>query len=125
MGNTATTAVLDANEAFYRAMRQGNIDAMEALWARGRPVSCTHPHGPSIFGRRAVMASWRLILGHLPPDIHPEEPQAIVTGRTALVLCRERIGMIELMASNAWVREDGAWRMVNHQAAHIPGIAAG
>ena len=28
---------------------------------------------------------------------------------------------VELMASNTWVREDGAWRMVNHQAAHIPG----
>jgi hypothetical protein len=121
MSNTATAAVLDANEAFYRAMREGNLDAMEALWARERPVSCTHPHGPSIFGRTAVMASWRLILGHLPPEIHAEEPQAIVTGRTAMVICRERIGAIELMASNAWVREDQAWRMVNHQAAHIPG----
>ena len=36
-----------------------------------------------------------------------------------MVLCRERIGTVELMASNAWVREDEAWRMVNHQAAHI------
>ena len=70
------------------------------------------------------MASWRLILGHQPPDIHAEDPQPIVTGRTAMVLCRERIGpsgsSVELMASNAWVREDGAWRMVNHQAAPIP-----
>jgi hypothetical protein len=38
-----------------------------------------------------------------------------------MVICRERIGAIELMASNAWVREDEAWRLVNHQAAHIPG----
>jgi len=125
MGNTATAAVLDANEAFYRAMRQGDLGAMDALWARERPVSCTHPHGPSIFGRQAVMASWRLVLGHLPPDIHAEEPQAIVTGKTAMVLCRERIGAVELMASNAWVREDDAWRMVNHQAAHIPGTGGG
>ena len=28
------------------------------------------------------MASWQLILGHLPPEIHPEDPQAIITGRT-------------------------------------------
>ncbi len=116
-----TAAVLDANEAFYRAMREGDLDAMEALWARERSVSCTHPSGPAIFGRIAVMASWRAILGHQPPEIRPEDPQAIVTGRTAMVLCRERIGAVELMAANAWVREDGAWRMVNHQAAHIPG----
>ncbi len=118
---TETIAVLDANDAFYRAMREGNLDAMEALWARGRAVSCTHPSGPAIFGRAAVMASWRAILGHQPPEIRPADPQAIVTGRTAMVLCRERIGPVELMASNAWVREDGAWRMVNHQAAPIPG----
>ncbi len=118
---TETIAVLDANEAFYRAMREGDIDAMEALWARERPVSCTHPNSPTIFGRAAVMASWRLILGHRPPEIRPADPQAIVTGRTAMVLCREKIGPVELMASNAWVREDGAWRMVNHQATHIPG----
>ncbi len=116
-----TAAVLDANEAFYRAMREGDLDAMEALWARERSVSCTHPNGPAIFGRAAVMASWRLILAHLPPDIHATDPQPIITGRTAMVLCREKIGSVELMASNAWVREDGAWRMVNHQAAPIPG----
>ena len=113
-------AVLDANQAFYRAMRQGDLDAMDALWARARSVSCTHPSGPAIFGRAAVMESWKLILGHLPPDIHPAAAQAIVTGRTAMVLCTEHIGPVELMASNAWVREDGAWRMLNHQATHMP-----
>jgi len=115
-----SAAVLDANEAFYRAMREGDLDAMEALWAQGRAVSCTHPGGPSIFGRSAVMASWRLILGHQPPDIRADDTQVIVTGKSALVLCREVLGPVELMASNAWVREDGAWRMVNHQAAAIP-----
>lgn len=116
-----SAAVLDANEAFYRAMRKGDLDAMEALWARKRQVSCTHPSGPAIFGRDAVMASWRVILGHQPPEIHADEPQVIVTGQSAMVLCKERIGPIELMASNTWVREDGAWRMLSHQAAAIPG----
>ena len=120
-----TAAVLDANQAFYRALRQGNLDAMDALWARARPVSCTHPSGPAIFGRAAVMESWRLILGHLPPDIHASDAQAIVTGRSAMVLCTERIGPVALMASNAWVREDGAWRMINHQAAPMPRAASG
>lgn len=118
-------AVLDANEAFYRAMREGDLDAMERLWSRKRSVSCTHPTGPAIFGRAAVMASWRLILGHQPPAIEAADQQAIVTGRSALVLCREKLGtrepLIELMATNAWVIEGGAWRIINHQAAHIPG----
>ena len=122
---TQKTAVLDANEAFYRAMREGDLEAMEALWARDRSVSCTHPSGPAVFGRGAVMESWRLILRHEAPDIHAGEEQVIVTGKTAMVLCTERIGRSELIASNVFVREDGAWRMVTHQAAHVPGVDAG
>ena len=121
MTRSQVTAVLDANDAFYRALRAGDLAAMEALWARGRRVSCMHPDGPEIFGRGAVMASWRMILRHHPPEILASDARAIVTGRTALVLCRERIGPVELMASNAWVREEGAWRMINHQAVQIPG----
>lgn len=121
MTRSQTAAVLDANEAFYRALREGDLDAMEALWARGRQVSCMHPDGPAIFGRGAVMASWRIILRHHPPEVRAWDARAIITGRTAMVLCRERIGPIELMASNAWVREEGAWRMVSHQAEQIPG----
>ncbi len=121
MTESQVTAVLDANDAFYRAMREGDLEAMEALWARERQVSCTHPNGPAIFGRGAVMASWRLILRNHPPEVLSSDAQAVVTGATALVLCREAVGPIELMASNAWVREDDAWRMVNHQAEQIPG----
>lgn len=118
---TDTDDVRVANEAFYRAMRERDLDAMDGLWSRERAVSCTHPSGPTIYGRNAVMASWRLILAHQPPAIHPADERIILTGRTAMVLCRERIGHIEMMASNAWVREGDGWRMVNHQAAHIPG----
>jgi hypothetical protein len=121
MTRSQVHAVLDANEAFYRAVREGDLDAMETLWARRRQVSCTHPDGPTIFGRGAVMASWRMILSHHPPQVRASDAHAIITGRSAMVLCRERIGPIELMASNAWVREDGAWRMVSHQAEQIPG----
>lgn len=118
---TDTDDVLAANETFYRAMREGNLDAMDGLWSRERAVSCTHPGGPTIRGRGPVMASWRLIFAHQPPEIRAVDPQAIVTGRTAMVICRERIGRIELMASNAWVREGGGWRMVSYHAAHVPG----
>lgn len=121
MSNADTIAVLDANEAFYLAVREGDLDALEAIWSRVRPVSCIHPGGLTVFGLRAVLASWRLFLAHEPPAIRLDWAQAVVTGETALVLCCERIGTIELMASNGWVREDGAWRMINHQAAHIPG----
>lgn len=122
MSDTETEALLEANEAFYRAMRTGDLAAMDALWSHARRVSCIHPNCPAIFGREAVMESWRVILElHEPPQVHAIAPRPILTGRTAIVLCREDLGHIELMASNAFVREADRWRMVNHQAAPIPG----
>lgn len=122
MSQTETLAVLEANAAFYRAMREGDFAAMDRVWAHHRTVSCTHPNRPAIFGREAVMESWRIILVvYEPPMIRPVKPKAIVTGETAMILCREDLGHVELMASNSFVREDGKWRMLNHQACHIPG----
>ena len=121
MSDIETEALLEANEAFYRAMRAGDLAAMSALWSRTRRVSCTHPDGPSLFGREAVLESWRVIFARpngIP--IQPAEPSAVVTGTTAMVLCREELSDLQLMASNVFVREGTGWRMVNHQAAPIP-----
>lgn len=120
MTTTEINAVLAANAAFYRAMRAGDLEAMERLWTRRRPVSCAHPGGPMIQGRAAVMESWRRILGAVPPAIRCTEPQAVVTGLSALVLCREVVAGTAMMASNSFVREPEGWRMLSHQAAEIP-----
>ena len=113
--------VLDTNDAFYRIARAGDYEAMDALWATERQVSCTHPGWTTLTGRRAVMRSWRLLLTQQPaPEVWPDEPQAVVTGETAMVLCIERVAGVELMAANGFVREHGAWRIMNHQAARMP-----
>jgi len=124
MSDIETEALLEANEAFYRAMRAADLAAMNALWSRTRRVSCTHPDGPSLFGREAVMESWRVIFAS--PDgvpIQAAESRAVVIGRTAMVLCREELGNRQLMASNVFVREGAGWHMVNHQATPIPRAA--
>jgi hypothetical protein len=117
--------VLAANDAFYKAMREGDYAAMDRVWAETRRVTCTHPDWHMLIGRDAVMESWRVILTeHEPPAIWPAEPQAVVTGSTALVLCTERIGGIDLVAANAFVREGMLWRILNHQSAHVPAESA-
>lgn len=114
-------AVLDVNDSFYRAIRNGDYAGMEALWAARRRVSCTHPGWTELHGREDVMESWRMILLEQdPPELWPVEARAVVTGGTAIVVCVERMGVIELMACNSFVHEDGAWRLLNHQAARIP-----
>jgi len=64
---------------------------MDALWAREAPVACLHPGWEPLFGREAVVGSWRRILleGGAPPEIRCERPSAHVAGETAWVLCAE------------------------------------
>lgn len=117
--------VRDSNEAFYRAIREGDYSAMELIWARNRRVTCTHPGWTLLSGREAVMDSWRMILFEQdPPQIWPIDPQVIGAGKTAMVLVTERMGDLSLLASNAFVMEDGAWRMVNHQSQPTVAVSA-
>ncbi len=117
--------VLAANDEFYVAMRRGDLDEMERLWARGREVTCTHPNWAMLIGREAVMESWRLILPQAAaPSIWPAECEVVVTGSTAMVLCIERLDGNELMAANSFVLEDNEWRIMNHQAMAMPAAKA-
>lgn len=108
--------VLAANHAFYDAFRREDLRAMDALWARRAPVACVHPGWEALVGREAVMRSWRGILAGGAPPLRCEGARAMVLGEAAYVLCVERIGAAALVATNVFVREDGAWRLVHHQA---------
>lgn len=117
--------VLTANDDFYAAIRRADLAEMDRLWARCREVTCTHPNWAMLVGRDAVMDSWRLILTQTTsPTVWPGEAEVIVTGSTAMVLCIERIGSAELMATNSFVLEDYAWRVMNHQAVAMPAARA-
>lgn len=116
--------LIDTNDMFYRILRSGDYPEMDRLWSHHRQVCCTHPGRPMLVGRGAVMDSWRLILMNNPPIIWPGDPRPVITGRSAFVLTIERIEGAELMASNGYVLEDGEWRMINHQAQHMPAESA-
>jgi len=109
--------VLAANAAFYDAFAAKDADAMAALWARRAPVACIHPGWHALRGRDAVLASWRAILdGPGAPPITCVDAAAHVLGDVAFVICIERIPAVELVATNCFVREDDAWKMVHHHA---------
>ena len=114
-------AVLEANDAFYRAFNQKNFEAMDRLWARSIPVACVHPGWNILLGREAVMESWRGILANPgQPKIVNGGAEARLIGEVAYVTCRELVGGSPLAATNLFVLEDGEWRMVHH---HSSGVA--
>ena len=111
--------VLAANATFYRAFSEGDLASMKALWAEHAPIACLHPGQPLLLGRDAVLRAWRDILEHQPGlDLTGREPRVQLFGDAAIVYCYEATGAqpAHLAATNVFVREGSAWRMVHHHA---------
>src|SRR5262249_51471121 len=113
------SAVLLANARFYRAFSEGNARAMGELWAKHAKIACLHPGEELLAGRDAVMTSWRQILrGEHGVRLRCDSPPVRLFGDVAIVQCYEGTENqpAHLAATNAFVLEDGAWRMIHHQA---------
>ena len=113
-------AALAANRAFYRAFNDGDVDAMDAIWARSSPVFCVHPGWNLLEGRDAIIESWRRILsdGNQPRVVTGGE-NAQILGDAAIVLCREFVAGTPLTATNLYVLEDNAWKIAHHHSSHV------
>lgn len=115
----AEDEVRAANEAFYAAFRARDFPAMRALWAEHAPALCVHPGWDVLRGRDEVLASWERILANpTAPAIEGTDVDVALFGEVAIVTCREaeRGRAAGLVATNVFVREDGAWRIVHHHA---------
>lgn len=119
-GESQDEAVLAANEAFYRAFNQKDVEAMEGVWSSTDDIGCIHPGWNLIKGREAVLESWRNIL------TNPNQPRIVIGGASviyagdaALVLCRELVAGSPLAATNVFVREGNDWKLVHHQSGPV------
>jgi ketosteroid isomerase-like protein len=113
-------AIVAANDAFYRAFALRDVEAMDAVWARAHPVACIHPGWGSLSGRRLVMKSWRRILANPEsPRVSCHRARVHQLGDAAFVTCFESVQGALLVATNVFVREDGAWRLAHHQAGPV------
>ena len=110
-------ALLRTNLRFYEVIGDGDIEGMDALWAKAAPVVCVHPGWPALHGREEVLESWRsILLGPAPPKILCIAPHATVLGDVGHVVCREQLGDQTLVATNLFVREEGLWMIAHHHA---------
>ena len=96
-------------------------EAVEVYRKRQRaPVACIHPGWQPLHGRDSVLASWRDIMSSpTSPPIRCSDPVAHMLGAAAVVICTERFPGAELVATNVFVEEDGAWKLVHHQAGGV------
>lgn len=117
-------AVLDANQAFYKAFAARDMAAMERIWALEASVCCIHPGWAPLMGRAQVIESWAAIISDPgAPEISCGETNAVLYQHCALVVCREYLPLGQLLASNLFVLENGDWRLVQHHAGPGPQLA--
>jgi len=122
-GMAKDSKVIAANAAFYAAFSTGDFDEMKRMWADDDAISCIHPGWPAIVGHATVIGSWRDILQNPErPQIVCAEPQAIVDGDSARVLCIEIVDGTALAAANHFRRVGDGWRLVHHQSSPIAQI---
>ena len=110
-------AVLFANEAFYAAFAGRDYQSMETLWSATAPISCIHPGGGPVYDHEAVLAGWQSILSNqTTSEIRCIGPRVRMFGDYAVVICFEVIAGNNLIATNTFVREGSAWKLVHHQS---------
>lgn len=119
-------AVLAANQRFYDAHEERDIDAMEAVWERSDRIVCIHPGWAILRGWDDVMASWdriltgpgrnQFILTNVSVDV--AEGLAWVTLDENLV---DRSATGTIAATNLFCREGTTWRMIHHHGSPVMG----
>ena len=117
----------EAEQAFYTAFANTNLEAMMQVWLDSDTVTCVHPVGPRISGHAAVRTSWAEIfrssgglkfrLGEVSRTqdallaIHVLHEHIAVPGEPA-----ERPPAV---ATNIYQLTKEGWRMILHHASPV------
>ena len=116
---TDDEALRAANQAYYSAFARHDAEGMARLWAQDG-VSCVHPGWPPLFGREAVLASYREIFRNpLQDEIDLGDETVVCGGDDGRIVCIEQVGGMRLVATNWFRRVNSHWLLVHHQASPL------
>jgi ketosteroid isomerase-like protein len=124
--NSEQSAVEAANRAFYKAFGDESMKEMNMVWSHSEYVRAIHPNSKDILnGWKAVGGSWEAVFKHYK-DIKITASNMVVhiEGNVAWVSDYEHFQAmdgkkpvtLEATATNMFVKKDGKWWMVFHQA---------
>ena len=110
--------VLFANEAFYLAFNNRDLEALEKLWARHTPPGCIHPGWSGLYNRNEIMKSWQDIFSNENAQqfILCHNSRIFFQQDIMSVICFEQLAEEWLIATNNFVLEEGDVRIFHHQA---------
>jgi ketosteroid isomerase-like protein len=119
----------DAEDAFYDAFEESDIDKMMDTWADNDDIACVQPMNEQIQGRTAVRQSWEQVFSAgMEVDIEIHHQQWIETANTAIHIVHQQLTFAEgraqklpaLVVTNIYLHDDGGWHLVVHHASPQP-----
>jgi ketosteroid isomerase-like protein len=117
----------EAQQAFYQAFEQGDLEAMMRVWDMADDILCVHPMAPALHGREAVSHGWREIFTGgvdmrftiVPVQRYAQEDLAVlVVDEVITVGSGKRVA--PMVATNIYRRGADGWRMLTHHAGPAP-----
>ncbi|HEY2945913.1 MAG TPA: nuclear transport factor 2 family protein [Vicinamibacteria bacterium] len=118
-----------ANDRFYKALEELDLEQMQRLWLHEPWVRCIHPGWDVLVGWERVRESLEQIFASTGwMRVTPTECNIHVFGEVGMVACAENItasrdadvGVAVAQATNLFRRTPEGWRMFHHHASPAP-----
>jgi uncharacterized protein (TIGR02246 family) len=117
----------DAEDAYYDAIDDRDLEAMMSVWEESDEILCLLPMLPAQRGRDAIRQCWQPFLqGEMQLDIEIQHLSWIEHGDIAIHLIEERVkvpGQADsqsVYASNVFRKGAEGWRLLMHQNSPTP-----
>jgi ketosteroid isomerase-like protein len=119
----------EANAAFYRALEELDIEAMDRIWLHETWVRCIHPGWDVLVGWPAVRESWENVFASTKwIRVASTGVDVQVFGEIGIVFSTENItaprdddvAVAVAQATNLFLARSGGWKMIHHHASPAP-----
>ena len=122
-------SVRQANENFYKAFNNRDIDLMKETWLNDSGSVCIHPGWGPLKGYDPIIKSWSDIFKNSHNmEIRLSQVEVIFSDGLAWVSCQENLTIVTMdgvqssymVATNLYQLIDGQWRIMLHHASPTP-----
>lgn len=119
----------DAEDAYYDAIDECDLDGMMAVWEDSEAINCLLPMQPMVQGRKAVRSAWSgLLRPEMRVDVTVHSLQWIEQGEIAIHLVEETVRLVDqpehaqppIYATNIYRRDANGWHLLTHLNAPAP-----
>jgi ketosteroid isomerase-like protein len=121
-------ALIEANQAFYKAFESLDIEQMENLWLRDPKIVCIHPGWRRLTGWGPIMESWeRIFDGVFEMKFELNALHLIAGADLGVVVTEENLTQrgydgtmrTQVLATNIYERVGNKWLLVLHHGSPV------